>query len=196
MKMHQTLIAAALMMVVGSGIADWTLDADDSRLNFTFVKKSHIVEPGSFGTLSGGISSKGDARLEVNLNTVNTLITIRNQRMQEFLFETTRYPSAVYTAPINPSVLNAALAADSGEQLLATLNGELELHGVKKPLNAEVIVTKTGPNSLSVDSASPIIIQAADYHLIPGIDKLQQLAKLPHIIHAVPVNFHLVFRTQ
>lgn len=196
MKMHRTLIAAALMLAAGSTLADWALDAADSRLSFTFVKKSHIVEPGSFGTLSGGVGSNGDARLEVDLGSVNTLIAIRDQRMQEFLFETSSYPTAVYTAHIDPGMLNAALESDGGEQQMVTLNGHLELHGVKHPLNAEVMVTKTGPNSLSVDSARPIILQAADYKLIPGIDKLQQLAKLSHIIHAVPVNIHLVFRSK
>lgn len=198
MKMHRTRIttAFALMMAASISMADWTLDAADSRLNFTFVKKSHVVEPGSFGTLGGSVTTSGDARLEIDLGTVNTLIAIRDQRMQEFLFETSSYPSAVYTAQVDPGKLNAALQAGTGEQQLATLEGHLELHGVKKPLNAEVIITKTGPNSLAVDSARPLLIKAADYNLVPGIDKLQELASLPHIAHTVPVNFHLVFRAK
>ena len=198
MKKHYTAIAItiALMMTAGSSMADWALDAADSRLNFSFVKKHHVVESGSFGALSGSVSTIGGARLEITLGTVNTLIAIRDQRMQEFLFETSSHPTAVYSAHIDPGALNQVLQASSGSQQTATLNGHLELHGVKQPMNAEVIITKTGPNSLSVDSAHPVTVRAADYQLVAGIDKLQELAKLPHISHAVPVTFHLVFRAK
>jgi polyisoprenoid-binding protein YceI len=200
MKKQSTLtaaaIAAALMMTAGSSMADWVLDAADSRLNFNFVKKQHIVETGSFGVLSGSVTAAGEARLEVSLGTVNTLVAIRDQRMQEFLFETSSHPTAVYSAHIDPGKLIAVLEASSGTQQVTTLNGHLELHGVKHPLNTDVIVTKTGPNSLSVDSARPVIIRSDDYQLTAGIDKLQELAKLSHIAHAVPVNFHLVYRAK
>lgn len=194
--MQLLLLGAALTALSGPALAAWTLDAADSRLNFSFIKKLHVVESGHFTEISGSVNDTGAAQLQINLGTVNTLIAIRDQRLREFLFETSSHPSAVYSTHIDPDALNDVLAADSGSQQLLTLQGHLELHGIKKPLNAEVIITKTGPNSLSVDSARPLVIKAADYGLVPGIDKLQALAKLPHIAHSVPLSFHLVYRAQ
>jgi len=193
---NKTLLGAALIMATGSAFADWALDAADSRLSFNFVKKQHVVENGHFSTLSGSLSFTGKAKLDIGLTTVDTLVAIRDQRLQEFLFETSSHPTATYSAHIDPDSLNILLQADSGTQQTFILNGHLDLHGVSKPLNADVIVTKTGPNSLSVDSAQPVIVRADDYGLVAGIDKLQALAKLDHIAHSVPVSFHLVFRSK
>lgn len=185
--------ALLLFALSGTALADWTLNGTDSRLSFSFVKKEHIAETGAFAQLGGGIDPAGHAQVEIGLATVNTLVEIRDQRMQEFLFESKTYPLATYSAKLDPEVLKQALAADSGTQQIVTLNGTLDLHGVSKALNAEVIVTKTGPNRVAVDSGRPVIVNAGDFGLTAGLDKLQSIAGLPHIAHAVPVSFHLVF---
>lgn len=193
MKLTKPLSALLLFAVCGSAIADWTLNSDSSRLNFSFIKKEHIAESGGFGQLSGTVNAAGEASVAIGLSTVNTLVEVRDQRMQELLFETKTYPLATFSAHLEPDLLHQALAGESGSQQVLTLNGKLELHGVSKPLNAEVIVTKTAPSRVNVDSARPVVVNAADYGLVGGLDKLQAIAGLSHIAHAVPVSFHLVF---
>jgi hypothetical protein len=60
----------------------------------------------------------------------------------------------------------------------------------KLPFNA--VAVNTG-DKVVVSSATPIIIKAADFGLEKGVAKLQELAKLPSIATAVPVNFVLTF---
>jgi polyisoprenoid-binding protein YceI len=193
MPLTRSLIAVLLCSVCSGAIADWTLNADDSRLSFSFVKKQHVIESGGFGHLSGTINIAGQASVVVGLTTVSTKNEVRDQRMEEILFETKTYPLASYRVHLDSGALNQALTDESGGQQLMTLNGKLDLHGIIKLIDAEVIVTKTGPNRLSVDSARPMIINAADYGLVGGLDKLQSVAGLTHIAHAVPITFHLVF---
>jgi polyisoprenoid-binding protein YceI len=193
MNPARPLIALLLCAVCGSSIADWTLNSTDSRLSFSFVKKQHVVESGGFNQLNGTINIAGQASVTIGLKTVDTRVEVRDQRMREILFETKTHPLATYRAHLDPAALDQVLMDESGNQRLITLNGKLELHGVSKPIDADVIVTKTGPNRISVDSARPMVVNAADYGLVAGLDKLQSIAGLAHIAHAVPVTFHLVF---
>lgn len=47
-----------------------------------------------------------------------------------------------------------------------------------------------------VTSAQPVIINATDYGLTDGINKLRDLAGLPSISYAVPVTFTLHLNAQ
>ena len=198
-KTKITVTALALLSTAGWGItaaASWVLDEDSSRLSFVSTKKEHIAEVSSFKTLTGSIDLDGNARLVVDLNTVDTRIAIRDERIRKSLFEIDSYPQAIYTVHLDPGKLTAALAAESGSQTGMLLEGTLDLHGVKHALPASVFVTKTGPNSILVSSSYPVIVNIADFKLVAGVDKLQEIAKLPHISHSVPISFHLVFHPK
>jgi len=55
------------------------------------------------------------------------------------------------------------------------------------------VIAVTTDDKLVVSSKNPIMIQASDFGLVAGIQKLQELAKLPSIATAVPVSFVLTF---
>ncbi len=196
MNLKTKLAVTALALWSTTGAANWVLDADDSRINFVSTKKHHIAEASTFHTLSGGIDLDGNARLVVDLNSVDTRIAIRDERVRKSLFEIDSFPQAIYRVHLDPGALNQALTAETGTQTIITLEGSLEMHGVKHALPASAFVTKTGPNSILVSSAHPVIVNVADFKLIPGLEKLQEIAKLPHISHSVPVSFHLVFHPK
>ena len=102
-------MAAALFIAASAAAqADWTLDADASRLSFISTKNVDKAEVHYFRELSGAVSGDGEARVEVPLDSVETAIQIRNTRMREFLFETGDYPNLVVSAAVDPAVLEAA----------------------------------------------------------------------------------------
>jgi len=76
-----------------------------------------------------------------------------------------------------------------------TLSSQLSLHGQTVPVTLVVSVTKLTDGSLLVASIKPVIIKAADFDLVKGIDKLRQLAGLPSISTTVPVTFVLRLNT-
>jgi hypothetical protein len=61
---------------------------------------------------------------------------------------------------------------------------------------AEVVVTKLNDNTLMLVSAKPLILNVADFALVQGVEKLQELAGLPSISHAVPISFYLTLNAK
>ncbi len=178
---------AASADAIGTG---WTLKADASRLSFVSVKASEVAEVHHFGTLSGRVEPDGTATLEIPLDTVNTGVEIRDQRMKELLFQTGQYPTARLVARIDLAPL-ATLA--TGGQMRLPLSGELSLHGVSVPVSTQVAVTRVADDRVLVASLDPLVVNAASFGLVKGLAELQALAKLPSITPDVPVTFQLTF---
>ncbi|MEQ8262441.1 YceI family protein [Pseudohaliea sp.] len=190
MLTHATRATAIALLIAASAAAqaDWTLDADASRLSFISTKNASKAEVHHFREVSGAVTDNGDARVEVPLDSVETAIPIRNERMREFLFETADFPSLTITASVDPALLGTA-GAQSGA-VPVTVN----LHGQEASYEAAVVVARAKDGSLTVATSEPIVVNAADFELGAGIAKLQELAGLDSISTAVPVSARLVFR--
>jgi len=174
--------------------AAWMLDNSRSGLNYLSTKKGHVMEAGNtFTSLQGGVDDSGNARLAIALNTVDSHIPIRNQRMRQYLFETGRFPTAVFTTRIDPSQLEGLGA---GEERRIAVSGQLELHGVKGRIVTELRVIGLKDGALRVETTVPVILNALDYALGSGIEKLKKLARLSAISTSVPVSFSLVFKPE
>jgi hypothetical protein len=185
-----TRAAAAALLIAASTVAqaDWTLDAAASRLSFISTKNASKAEVHYFREISGAVTDNGDARVEVLLDSVETAIPIRNERMREFLFETADFPSLTVTASVDPALLGTA-GAQSGAVPVT-----VSLHGQAASYEAAVVVARAKDGSLTVATSEPIVVNAADFELGAGIAKLQELAGLDSISTAVPVSARLVFR--
>jgi len=70
------------------------------------------------------------------------------------------------------------------------------LHGVSKEMATEVRVVKLAKNRILAVSVNPIIVNADQYNLLEGVEKLREVANLPSISTAVPVTFSLIFKQQ
>ncbi|PQA85675.1 YceI family protein [Hyphococcus luteus] len=168
----------------------WTVDGAESHFSFVTVKAGAIAEAHSFGSVTGSVSADGAAQIDIDLDTVETNIDIRNERMREFLFETDSFPTATVTAQLDPSVF-AQLGV--GESVTQPVTATLNLHGVENDVDAELSVTRIGPDKVLVATTEPIIINADSFDLGDGVEKLRELAGLPGITPQVPVAFSLVF---
>ncbi len=198
--LFRNALAAAFMLAqagfAGPAIAEsdafaggWTLSEVGSNLHFISVKNGSVMESSRFATLAGTIDENGMAKFEVALDSVDTSVDLRNVRMRFLLFETFLHPKATVTAQLSESMLDGLEKAGS---ITADLPITLDLHGVKKELEAEVIVTLNGGNRVSVASAQPVILKLEDFNLVGGRDKLQEAAGVT-IVPATSVQFHLVF---
>ena len=177
--------------------ANWQLDTQGSQISFVTVKAGDIAEVHSLSKLSGNVSfgegHSGEVNLDIHLESVETNIPIRNERILEFLFEVARFPLAEVHGHVPAS---AFLELAAGESTSASLPLRLDLHGESIAINAEVLVMRVANDRVMVTSTQPIIVNAASVGLVAGIDKLQQLASLPSISKAVPVSFVLSFTRQ
>jgi polyisoprenoid-binding protein YceI len=191
-----------LLLFHGSGFADtgaadtvsseWILDNDASTLSFTSIKAGTVAESHTFGKLVGGIGADGSASLMIDLDSVDTGIEIRDQRMRELLFDTSTYAVAGISLTVPAGVLDTL---EPGEQRSATVEATLELHGMTRPVTAQVAVARLGEDRLLVTSERPLLLNAADVGLADGVERLREVAGLPSISPAVPVSFVLLFES-
>jgi polyisoprenoid-binding protein YceI len=183
-------LALAALLVAGSSWAQWQLDSGSSAVNFVSIKNDSVAENHRFGSLSGDISADGAVTLTIVLDSVDTGIEIRDQRMREVLFETVKFPAATVSARVDPAILKSAPAGDT---VSVDLPIKLALHGIEKELVIPVLVVGDAGGSLQVFTPRPVLLNAGDFGLAAGIAALQQIAGLQAISTAVPVSVHLVF---
>jgi len=74
---------------------------------------------------------------------------------------------------------------------VADIDGKISLHGKQQTKTFSVILTKVSDNKLMVSSFQPIIVNANEFDLVAGVDKLRDIAGLSSISQAVPVSFVL-----
>ncbi|WP_159083966.1 cellulose binding domain-containing protein [Saccharobesus litoralis] len=172
---------------------NYQLDAAKSSLFFVSTKKTHIVEAHHFTSLTGSINEFGQAQLNIDLTSVETNIDKRNERMRLYLFETDLFPTAAVSLDIDSNLLPNI---EVGSAIELDVTPILDLHGVQLELPTKVKVSKLTETKLLVQNLTPIILQATDFDLAEGVETLRELAGLPVISLAVPVNFNLVFVAQ
>jgi hypothetical protein len=176
------------MALISFGVqAAWEL-SPISRLNYVSVKNNAIAENNTISGLSGGLSDGGELTVSIDLTSVDTGVSIRNERMQTMFFEVSKFATAKVSAQLDPAELTAL--AD-GKPVQRSVALTLNLHGMEKDLSADVLAVQAG-GKIHVTSTRPVLLNAADFGLEGGVTALREIAGLDAISTAVPVTIHLV----
>jgi hypothetical protein len=191
--LKHTLLTVVLTSFSFTVSAEWVLKNAESSLNFISIKKITTGEVHSFNRLQGSIKKSGDIKVSVKLSSVDTNIPIRNDRMQQFLFEVTKFPQATASTKIDFKHIEKMKVGDSYTQKVPL---KLSLHGHDLNVKSEMRISLLNGNKLLVSTIKPVIVNAGDFALIKGIEKLQELAKLPSISTAVPVSASFIFENN
>ncbi len=178
---------------VGTGLGNWQLSATDSYLNFVTTKNTHNIEVHKFDSLSGSLTDAGVATLTVDLASVNTANTLRDQRLRDLFFETGSFPSAIATFNLDTSVLSSIAV---GQSAVVDLAGTLDLHGVTALMSTKVLVQKLSSTRVMVQSVAPVIVRSADHNLVGGVELLRAAVGIASVSGIAPVDFVLVFNAQ
>ena len=168
--------------------AGWNLDQSNSSIEFISIKNNQILERHSFQKISGNITSEGLVNVTIDLDSVNTKIPIRDERMRNLFFETKIFPNAIFSAQIPTTDLNF----ESEHFRIVKINGQINLHGIEAELKSRLIVLNND-KTLRVMTNYPLLITAEDFNLTEGVAKLQKIAGLDAISSIVPVILDLVF---
>lgn len=187
------IVTLALALAVSNiSIADWSLQ-QPSSINFLTSKNTNTTEIQSFKTFNGKINESGYATLDIDLASVDTRIEIRDQRMQEHLFETAKFSQASFTTEIPATVLAQVSA---GTQTRFQLQGKISLHGEQAEGQCQVMISPNKDGTITVTTITPMLIDAESFGLVAGINKLQKMAGLKSISHTVPLTFSLTFKAD
>jgi polyisoprenoid-binding protein YceI len=192
LKPSAALAAAALSLTLTTApaLAGWSLDPARSHLAFVSIKAKDIGEVHSFTEMAGAIDDDGQVRVSLMLDSVETLIPIRNERMRELLFQTTDYQDATLTAKVDPAIIAGMKPGDIAD---VTAEGILSLHGAQQPMIVSMQAAKLDDGTVMVASTKPLIVDAAKFGMSDGVEKLREIAGLESISNAVPVTFVMTF---
>ena len=197
-KQALSMLLAGVLFSAGSfantnEASNWSIDNTHSQVNFISTKKDHVAEVHSFEKISGTFSKQGEFSLSIDLSSVETGISKRDKRLKKHVFNIEKFANATLTSTVDANDV-ATLAV--GDTMLKKVSGILSLAGEQQKIRFEVSITKLSSDVLLVNSSQPIIIRAAKFDLIDGINKLAQLAKLNRISYSVPVTFSLRLTSQ
>ena len=184
MKTRFALACAATALLSPLAQADWQV-GHGSQVQFVSIKNNMIGEVSHFETLAGAVTDAGEVEVRVALDSVETNIGIRNERMKMMLFEVGLYPEAVITAQLDAEAI--AAMSDGGVTNVAL---QIDLHGQTVTKNAELNVAVTD-QGVSATTAQPILLTAAEFGLVGGVAALQEIAGLNAISRVIPVTVAL-----
>lgn len=181
------------MAFVFSSHAEWMLDSNNSTLKFVSTKSNSVSEIHHFEGMTGTISDDGKATLVIDLASVETNIPIRNERMQTMLFNVADFAKATVSTVVDMSELDNS---DIGGIYSIVNDVTVDLHGKQKTYPTKLTVMKMSEDKVVIVSTDPMIIQAADFGLDVGVEKLREVAGLPSIATSVPLTFVLVYNQK
>ncbi|WP_223550787.1 YceI family protein [Pseudomonas sp. A-B-19] len=193
---RSTLQSLAFLLLAGvalSARADWYLDGESSRLSFVSTKNANVSEVQRFLVLHGTVDPEGLAQVEVELESINSGIPLRDERMRKELFQIDRFPDASITTKIDLRPINDLAP---GAQLELRLPLTVELHGKRHEYPTELLATRLDDRRFQVVTLEPLVINAEDFDLAPGLEALRKLAGLSAISLSVPVSAVLIFTTR
>lgn len=170
--------------------AAWQLDGESSRLTFVTTKVTNVAEVNRFRSLRGSVTDDGKVQLQVPLETVDSGIALRDERLRKQLFEVEKFARAEIAAQLNIAPL---LTLAAGAQMELRLPLTVTLHGHSQSYNSELLVTRLDDRRFQVVTLAPLVLNAEDFGLAAGIEALRQLAGLKSISLAVPVSAVLIF---
>ncbi len=157
-----TAAASAERFEFVPGAADNTASFQSRAAVESFEGKTHQVS----GWIECDPAALGDSatvQVAIDLASLDTGIDLRNRHMREDHLETARYPQAVFRGG---RLLGAPARLEPGRTARFEIAGELDLHGVKRPLRAPVEATldaSGGKQRLRVVARFPVSL--SDYHI-------------------------------
>ncbi|NRD73217.1 YceI family protein [Shewanella sp. VB17] len=191
----KTNLAAMILSIASltsmNASAQWSLAPSSAELKFlstkVFTNKQSVTETSSFHTLSGKVSDEGELHLTVNLGSVDTQVSIRDQRLRDWVFEVAKYQNAEISAKIDKANFSDLTV---GKPLRIKQSLILKTHGKSLPLAADLQLVKDLDGSIHVASISPILLDVKQLGLNEGVEKLIEVMGLASINQQIPITFY------
>jgi len=179
--------------VLSSG--EMPLDLAASRLSLTIMKDHVTPVPATLAMRDGALAldaAPPRARLSVDLDTFESGIAIRNERVRNIFFETSAlgWESAEVAFEL-PSELVARVRAEKRVSRVE-LAGTLKVHGATTRL-AVVVDAGFDGAKLWLKSASPVEVKISDLGLTDNLRRLNAICMHDGVDDVVKVDVSLVF---
>ncbi len=186
------IIYSLILFCLPVDAADWQLNRERSSISYLSSKQATaetplMFESNLFREFSGTIDGT-QVELVVELDSLDTKVPIRDERVAEHVFLSKQYPQAIVSATVD----DIEQLSYERKQISATLT----MRGQSRDLQAEVIIERSDPKTLRIQTTTPVLVNANAYGMLDGFAILKQLVGLMQIPTTIPVSLHLVFETN
>jgi hypothetical protein len=113
--------------------------------------------------------------------------------MKGLLFNVATFTTATATLFVDPVLL---ANTQIGKRVFIDTKAMVKPHRLKKELPVKLVISGLENKTIQVHTLVPILLNAADFGLTAGTEKLRTVAKLSSIDTTVPVPFTLIFQKQ
>lgn len=169
-----------LVRVAAAG--EWLADVEKSKLSLAMVRDHDMASPVLAtmvlhdGRLNLDANGAPAVRLSFDLNTFDSGIPMRNERVEKFFFESTVAGWGI--AELVVAKLPEAALTALREKRRAThvpVDGELSLHGQKAAVHATVDAFYGPTGTLTVSSAGPFEVKVSDFKMTDNLKRLSSI---------------------
>jgi hypothetical protein len=167
---------------------DWALVSDSSKFTIGTTKNETVTEVHKLKKLEGFVRNNGNARVNLNLLSIDTGIEIRDERMQAMLFTTAT--QAVYSATVDMEKFRKLEAGDSKD---FQLQGSLEMNDRSAVIPVATKITRLDSGNYQIKTVSANKIDVGKFGFSAGIEQLRAVANLKNISPVVTFEFKLEF---
>lgn len=193
----KSFLPALLLMLLPAltAAADvWKLDGEHSSLSYLSSKMllgsfSTVFEQNHFRKISAEIQDDS-TRLLIDTASVETGVPIRDERVMQHVFESTKYPNAVVEVKLGKNFVDG-LAVGAVE--VREVRADLRIKELSHPVAAKLSITRIDDDRLLLQTVEPILVDAVKYEMRDGFKVLAGLVELFRIPTTIPVSFKLVF---
>lgn len=197
---HTLVLIAAIVCSIGSiGSATaqetlaWQIHQPSSSITFNTTKSGAagvggVTETMRFKSFKGGLSSKGQIELTIDLSSVDSGIAIRDERLQNMFWNVAAHPSVSFVGQLSAEDIKNIAAGKASNAVM--VEGQLTMAGQAKPIKAALQVIPA-QHKLYVSTRQPIVINANDFGLNAGVEALRTIVGLNYLSTSAPVTFAL-----
>lgn len=185
----------------------YTVDTENSTISFTSIKNGSIPVSGYFTKVNGDIEVKKgdlsaiDGEIALNLSTIDTGNPPRDDSLLTHFFETKSSENKEKTASnIATFSIDKIEGADTDElekqnqPVRFKATGTLSLHGTDKKQTFALSLTRTGSDTLRVQTVKPFGFSIEEFGMSKQLEKLMEVCGHKSVSDAVPINLSLAFK--
>ncbi|MDE1460902.1 YceI family protein [Spartinivicinus poritis] len=187
-----TTLAASTALPVQ---AAWQVQSEHSKVNFVtekiFTNGKSVKETQLISGVSGQVNDQKQAEIKIDLATIDTKIPIRNDRIKQWVLDTTNYRYATVKADLS-GIDEQKLTVGAAKQM--EVDGQLTIRETTLPIKLFVKVTKNAAADYLVESYQDTSININQYGGEAGVQQMTKVMGLKSITSVVPVKWALTLK--
>lgn len=190
--MKKAIILGALLTTTLPIQAAWQIQDEGSHVNFVtekiFTNDKSVKETQLIKGVVGTVDNQKQAEIKIDFSTIDTKIPIRNQRIKEWVLDTTQFRYGTVKADlsaIDDQKINV------GESSQMTVKGDFTIRDKTLPVTLYIKLTKESATEYSVSSYEPTVINTSEFDSNGGVQKMTQVMGLKSINNVIPVSWQL-----